>query len=117
MGRMKDSLGDTLFDWTGYPHEPGFVKGSKTSRAAADSIRPESLRGRVLAAVCAAGTTGKTCDEIEVEFGGRHQSISARLRELALLGHIVDTGRERRTRSGRNAVVYVVTPSYIPGSP
>lgn len=36
----------------------------------------------------------------------RHQTASARVRELVLAGLIEDTGKRRKTRSGRGARVY-----------
>jgi Fic family protein len=48
---------------------------------------------------------GLTCDEVEVLTGLKHQTASARIRELALLGVIQENGK-RPTRSGRNAVIW-----------
>ena len=95
-------------DLFGYPASPGYVRGSDTSRAAARKINPSSLRGKVLLYVQACGKAGATCDQCEVAMGGRHQTISARLRELVLMGFVEDTGRRRPTRSGHMAAVYVV---------
>ena len=50
---------------------------------------------------------GATCDEAEAALGWRHQTVSARFRELELKGLIVKTQRKRATRSGRAARVYV----------
>lgn len=47
-----------------------------------------------------------TCDEVEIVTGLKHQTASARIRELALKGLIKDSGKRRLTRSGRKAVVY-----------
>ena len=93
----------TLFDYIPPPH----ARGSTTSAAAADSITDVagSLRARVLGHI--AGTGGSTCDEIEAALDLRHQTASARVRELALLGRVRDAGGRRRTRSGRQAVVWV----------
>ena len=95
-----------------------FVKGSETSRLAALSMEPTltSLRGRVLDAFVAAGRDGLTCDEVEAlpqlkRKDGRdlaHQTASARVNELACGQFIADSGRVRKTRSHRDAVVYVV---------
>ena len=88
---------------------PKFVRGSETSRSAAESIQPaaQSLRSQVLACVVDAGDAGRTCDEIEALLSGRHQTISARVRELSQRGFIKRNGNVRKTRSGRNAAVYV----------
>jgi len=55
------------------------------------------------------GTTGLTSDELEGLTGWRHQTASARLRELVLAGLAKDTDRRRLTSSGRTAVVRVAT--------
>jgi hypothetical protein len=52
---------------------------------------------------------GLTCDEVEQALDRTHQSISARVNQLRDSGWIVDSGERRKTRSGRNAVVW--TPS------
>lgn len=39
-----------------------------------------------------------------------HQSASPRFGELAALGMILDSGRRRKTRSGRNAAVWAYVP-------
>ena len=81
-----------------------------TSGAAADSIRPilNHLQEAVLD-VLRDAPGGMTCDSVEAALSGRHQTISARVRELVLLGEIEDSGERRKTRSGRTARVYVVT--------
>ncbi|NNG46551.1 MAG: hypothetical protein HKM86_05470 [Deltaproteobacteria bacterium] len=78
-----------------------------TSGAAADSMLPvvNALQGKVLAFVSSC-PSGATCDEVEVGLGLRHQTASARLRELYLLGRLYQTDAKRRTRSGRKARVY-----------
>lgn len=56
-------------------------------------------------------STGATCDSLEHVLGMRHQTCSARIRELVLNGSIKDSGERRPTRSGRNARVYKVVES------
>jgi len=92
-----------------YNGTPPYEKSSDTSREAAQSILPAvgTLQSKVLGIFKDVKEYGKTCDDIEYILSGRHQSISARIRELVQLGHIVDSGRRRKTRSGRNAAVYV----------
>lgn len=97
-----------------------FVRGSATSRAAAESMTESAatIRSKVLAAVVAAGSAGMTCDEIEVALGLRHQTASARVRELAKAGAIRSAWqagppnlrhkKTRLTRSGRSAQVWIV---------
>ena len=97
-----------------YNGQPPFVAGSTTSAAAAESIAPTAgaIRERVLDMVRGCGVFGATCDEVEKLLDLRHQTASARLRELVLRGQIVDSKRQRETRSGRQAVVYVL-PIYL----
>lgn len=89
---------------TGIPYVPG----SDTSEAAAQTMeRPApNLRERVARAVAESGFRGMTCDEVESTLELRHQTASARLRELVLCGRIVDSNNRRATRSGRYAAVY-----------
>jgi hypothetical protein len=95
------------------PRRPGFERGSDTSEAAAQRAEPVAgaMRSTVLAAVLLTAARGATCDELEVLVGLRHQTCSARVRELVLLGSLVDSGQRRPTRSGRLAAVYLVTPA------
>lgn len=51
---------------------------------------------------------GATCDELERWLDMRHQTLSARVRELWQEGWIMKTGEIRLTRSGRSAQVYAV---------
>ncbi len=88
-----------------------FAAGSDTSAAAALSVAADTprLREMVLFAVRATGDQGMTCDEAEMLLGMRHQTISARFTELRDGGWIRDSGQRRRTRSLRNAAVWVAT--------
>jgi len=88
-----------------------FVKGSETSEDAADSIESvrHSIKEKVRRFFVHSGIYGATDDEIELSLRLRHQTASARRRELELSGHIVKTGRKRPTRSGRSAGVYRIS--------
>jgi len=90
-----------------YPKRPGYVRGSDTSKEAALMVEPsaESMRGKILEWITSR-VHGATCDEAEVFTGWRHQTVSARTRELVLGGFIYDTGDRRATRSGASARVY-----------
>ena len=81
-----------------------------TSRDAADSIQAVlgPLQQRVLRYVASCGANGTTCDQAEETLGMRHQTCSARIRELVLKDRILNSGDRRKTRSGRNAIVYVL---------
>jgi hypothetical protein len=98
-------------DLFSYPDRPGAVRDCDTSEAAADSLADDQLsrlRLAVFTLVKGRGDRGATCDEVEVELSMRHQTASARIRELVLLGWLVDSERRRLTRSVRFARVYVV---------
>jgi predicted transcriptional regulator len=77
-----------------------------TSRDAAKSI--EDVAGKLRRAVFKViwESKGMTCDEVEVALGMRHQTASARVCELHQKGHIIDSGKRRPTRSGRDAIVW-----------
>lgn len=91
-----------------------FVSSSEPSREAADSVAEETpnLRAKVFNFVFSRGDDGATCDEVEIALGLRHQTASARCRELVLQGRLMKrldmvTGKSLRrpTRSGRKADV------------
>jgi hypothetical protein len=83
-----------------------------TSIAAAQQIDDhlERLERLVFDAIVAAGSQGHTCDELERETGLTHQTCSARVNRLMNAAWIMDSGLQRKTRSGRNAIVWVVAP-------
>jgi DNA adenine methylase len=69
------------------------------------------MRVRVLAEI-KRHPGGLTCDDIERILDMRHQTASARIHELMKDGAIIDTGLQRPTRSGANAIVWrAVLPS------
>lgn len=89
---------------------PAPHNGTPTSKAAAESLTPETLRGLRAKvydtiAVRTLSGMGTTSDDIEAMWGARHQTISARVHELAGGGLIEGRGT-RLTRSGRKAVAY-----------
>lgn len=94
-------------DLFGYPDRPGH-NWRDTSQAAAKRIAggAAAIRVRILAELQVRGTTGGTCDEIEQAMGLSHQTASARIRELNMKSRIFDSGLRRRTRSGREAIVW-----------
>lgn len=68
------------------------------------------LQQRVYDLIRMAGWEGKTTDEIEATTGLSHQSISARVNELANWKPeplIERRGARRKTRAGRQAFIYV----------
>ncbi len=83
--------------------------GVETSVEAAETmLSPASaIREQVFAYVKERGWTGAICDEAEVSLNISHQTCSARFRELQLAGRIRKTEGKRKTRSGRNAFIYL----------
>jgi len=51
---------------------------------------------------------GKTCDECEIGLNMSHQTCSSRITWLKIRGCLADSGARRKTRSGRNAIVWIV---------
>lgn len=101
-----------------YPEEPGWEKGSDTSKAAAKAMKgaaktQEAAVYRLLAERKGYGATrGEIALALEPVLGPVQESTySARIRELALGGHVVDSGKRRPTRPGttKMATVWVLT--------
>jgi hypothetical protein len=86
---------------------PPYVS-TDTSKEAAVAIRPKAglLREMVFGHIEKCG--GATCDEIEVALAMKHQTASARIRELVLEERLLDSGLRRLTRSNKNAIVWVI---------
>lgn len=94
-----------------YGGVPPRVAGNDTSEAAGDSMVSSApvMRERVLN-LLRGGGEGWTCEEVEDALDLRHQTASARIRELVLAGKAYDTGRRRQNASGRSARVYLAAP-------
>ena len=109
MTRARAASPGPLFDEQPYGGVPPHERHSDTSIAAALSVleTAPTKRARVYRAIRVAGDAGATDDELEGVTGWRHQTVSARRRELVLLRAVEDSGRRRLTTSGRKAVVWV----------
>lgn len=94
----------SIFDITDNYHQ-----GNEYSVLANESVREIKvrLRSMVVSFVSEQGEYGATSDEVEQALGMPHQTASARLTEAKALGMVEDSGRKRKTRSGRNAAVLV----------
>ncbi len=101
---LDDGKSKTISDFFNHQGFPPFTN-SDTSFQAADSIKgvAVSLRLKVFRYIERAPAT---CDEIEEGLGMRHQTASARIRDLAKLDILEDSGHRRKTRSGRLATVW-----------
>lgn len=91
-----------------------YQRGSDTSREAAEKVSNSAgIRAMVLAHIKAEGRAGATIDEVAIYLSdalGRMVApgtASARVKELEDAGAICKTPERRKTRSGRNAVVYL----------
>jgi hypothetical protein len=84
-----------------------------TSRAAHEdalrSGRKQGMACRIHDLLLHRYPRGLTCDEIEQELGGRHQTISARCADLKAAGCITSSGT-RSTRGRQAALVHFVSP-------
>lgn len=94
------------------PLRAPYARGSDTSKAAGQSVEicSGTLRARCLGHIVDRASYGMTCDELEAMSGLMHQTASARVYELHKLGAIYDSGRRRKTRSGRKATVWLARP-------
>lgn len=91
-----------------YPGVPG-SSNETTSKEAADEFQSEAvlLRKKVLSLIDESGPAGMTAYEA-VEITGRiKDSIAPRFTELRHKGLIVDSGKKRKTPSGRNCIEWV----------
>ena len=88
---------------------PPFASDSDTSQQAARCIRSEApqLRQRVLAFIIERGAVGATDEEVQAALRLRTQSETPRRNELCRMRLVRDSGRRRRTSSGRMATVWV----------
>lgn len=82
-----------------------------TSQIAAEQIKPcaGTLRARVLSFIESTGQAGATDIEIQDALSMEGNTERPRRGELLKIGLIRDSGRTRKTRSGRAAVVWEVT--------
>jgi hypothetical protein len=82
----------------------------QTSHDALESLKKDGRLGAtaqtVLAQIRIYG--GSTCDEIEYRLGMRHQTASSAIRSLVQQEILRASKQKRRTRSGREAIVWVV---------
>ncbi|MBI4208559.1 MAG: hypothetical protein HY538_02485 [Deltaproteobacteria bacterium] len=89
---------------TSYTHQ-------ETSKEAAESLRTyaKSLALKTLHYIQSQGSYGATCWDIEKNCRMRHQTASARIRDLVKQGRIRDSGMRRETESGRRAIVWLAS--------
>ena len=78
-----------------------------TSRAAAKSIDPESLEGRVLDAL-RGYQAGATTYQLAERMGLSLVTVSPRMRPLVSKGKVRDSGRKAKGESGRMQTIWAV---------
>lgn len=81
------------------------MKTSKQAFRSIQSVRP-TQRAVILRRLMDLGEQGATSDEMEQLLQWPHQTVSARLNELAADNSAIVTATRRRTRSRRMARVY-----------
>lgn len=94
-----------LFGHTKAPYQAH----SRTSRKSAQEIEftAETLRARVYRRIVNCGERGATDDEIQMTLRMEGSTQRPRRVELQEKGWIKDSGKTRKTRKGREAVVWV----------
>ena len=89
-----------------YPIAPRGVRGDRESEGAANAAAPRVAKQRInVLRVLAEAKDGMTSDELERATGQPHQTASATLRHLVLLGYVSERGDTRPTQYGRAARV------------
>ena len=82
--------------------------GPDTSVDAAYAAKPKSGKQRQAIYELLRDRHGLTADEISIILDLPAQSVSARINGLAMDKLVVDNGERRKTRYGRNAIVWQV---------
>lgn len=93
--------------------DPPFQAGSRTSRAAAEAIKPKraTQAERILDFLRERGEEGATIEEISIALHIKESSVCARLGwDLVKVGAVEQTKHERLTTSGLPAAVWIAKP-------
>jgi predicted ArsR family transcriptional regulator len=98
-----------LFAHVAYPKAPGF-KARATARSAAEAMQPRAPRLRQLCLDQLQLYGAMTADECAANLRIDKLSIRPRFSELATTGAIEDTGQRRKNGSGKQAIVWSLTP-------
>lgn len=92
-----------------YPDRPGF-KARETSRDAGDAMASRAKTLRDAAYSILKASAGLTADEVADALRESVLAIRPRCSELAARSKILDSGLRRPNKSGRKAVVWIVSP-------
>lgn len=93
----------------GYPKALSRRTDPHTSKAAAGSFDGkdlETISGQVLAAIADRGKMGATAEEVSDAIRRSKQTVTPRIRPLVEEAKVRDSGRTRKNRSGRAAIVW-----------
>ena len=93
-----------------YPVAPRGVRGDRESEAAAAAAAPRVGKQRLRVLRVLSDCDGMTSDELERKTGMSHQTASATLRHLVMLGYVVEGEDTRTTQYGRQARVRRISP-------
>ena len=103
-------LGAGITSANEYPVAPRGVRGDRESEAAATAAAPRVSKQRLRVLAWLEGSIdGLTSDQLEQVSGLSHQTASATLRHLVMLGYIDERGDTRTTQYGRQARVRRIT--------
>jgi hypothetical protein len=105
---MKQENQIDLFD--GFEPVDKYQRHSETSKDAARDIESSAstLRAKVYQFLSASGGYGATDEELQIALEMNPSTQRPRRVELVEKGLVRDSGKVRKTRSNRNAVVWVV---------
>ena len=86
-----------------------------TSVAAGRAIAPAAatLRARVFQYLMQREAKGATLDEMEEALQMPGNTLRPRRKELETMGIVIDSGAKRPTRTGKQAIVWVVDPGVL----
>lgn len=92
-----------------FTYQPPAQRHSETSKAAAEAIKPrvEIYRERILAEIKRSGALGRTDGELQEQLAMNGSTQRPRRIELVDAGLVKDSGRTRKSASGRACVVWV----------
>ncbi len=108
---MSDQLG---FDFSALPRRRNrMVNYRATSREAHRTRSDQSriLDNLIIEEIRKAGPDGITCQQIEINLGRRHESVSGNLSHIVNDDHrplVRDSGKRGKVLSGRSAILWVL---------
>lgn len=103
-----EGYAETLFHDMEFPDPP--AQSHDTSRNAAEEAKKFSGTQRYRVFEFIQGNAGATDDQIMNGLGLKMNSVLPRRGELVEKGLVIDSGRTRKTRANRDAIVWIVNP-------